>query len=142
LREGRGINDLLALLLIFIVGEKPRPPLRLQSQKGFYLCQNFRPLGRLEFPQGGLLGGVLVIVLTVAEAADRRCGLGGPQNLGQIVGDLNDLSLDRPDAQDQMIPGDAQVKIESPFRVGRLGFDALEVRSPSVFVDREVKFYR
>ena len=52
------------------------------------------------------------------------------------------LPLDRPDAQDQMIPGDAQVKIEGPFRVGVPGFDALEVRSSSVFVYLEVKFDR
>jgi len=34
---------------------------------------------RLEFPQGGLLGRVLVVVLAVAEAADRRRGLGAPR---------------------------------------------------------------
>ena len=33
-----------------------------------------------------------------------------------------------------MIPGDAHVQIEGPFRVGVPGFDALEVRSSSVFV--------
>ena len=89
-----------------------------------------------------MLGRVFVVVLTVAEAADRRFGLGRPQDLGQLVGHLGDLSLDGPNAQDQMIPGEAQGKIESPFRVGVPGFDALEVRSPSVFVDREIKFYR
>ena len=109
-------------------------PITWQAQKGPYFFQNFRPRGGVELPQGGLLGGVFVIVLAVAEAADRRRGLGGPQDLGQVVGHLSYLSLDRPDAQDQMIPGDAHVKIEGPFRVGGPGFDALEVRSPSVFV--------
>ena len=41
-----------------------------------------------------------------------------------------------------MIPGDAQVQIEGSFRVGGPGFDALEIRSSSVFVYREVKFHR
>lgn len=41
-----------------------------------------------------------------------------------------------------MIPGDAQVKIKCPFRVGVPGFDALEVHPPSVFVYHEIRFHR
>jgi hypothetical protein len=41
-----------------------------------------------------------------------------------------------------MVPGEEHVKIEGPLRVAMSGFDALEVRAPSVFVYLEVKFHR
>jgi hypothetical protein len=41
-----------------------------------------------------------------------------------------------------MIPGEAQVEIKGPLRVGVPSFDALKVCPSSVFAYLEIKFHR
>src|SRR5208337_1559930 len=76
-----------------------------QAQKGLDLLQDFRAAGRVELPQGGLLGGVLVIVHAVPEAAERRGGTGRPQEPGQALRQPGHVAPYRPEVQNQVVPG-------------------------------------